>query len=104
MPCITTALTTRLVDGEVVQVMNQSQNRIQSQLNLGNGASVSPDGTYQNRDRKQLRLLDGECLNMEGEMFRNTYQHRKMMLSKNMMKKKTPSKPKIQKKKKIGSI
>jgi hypothetical protein len=92
-----------LVDGDVVEVRNQSQNRIQSQLKLENGVTVKPDGTYQTRDRKQLRLLDGECLNMQGEMFKNTYQHRKTTLKKNMMKSKMKSKPKLQNKKKIGS-
>lgn len=92
-----------LVDGEVLQVRNEYQNRLQYRLELGDGAYVNPDGTYQTRERKQLRLLNGECLNMDGEMFKNTYQHRKMMLQKNMIKNKMQTKPKIQKKNKIGA-
>jgi hypothetical protein len=37
-----------------------------------------------NQNRQQLRLQDGECLNLNGEKFTNMYQHRKMMLQKNM--------------------
>ncbi len=91
-----------LVDGEVMQVRTKSQNRLQNRLELADGAYINSNGMYQTKDRKQLRLLDGECLNMDGEMFKNTYQHRKMILQKNMMKNKMQTKPKIQKKKKIG--
>lgn len=73
-----------LVDGEMMQVRNQSQNRLQEKLNLNNGTTVNPNGTYQTKERKQMRLQDGECLNMDGQMFKNTYQHRKMV-SKNKM-------------------
>ena len=87
-----------LVDGEMVQIRNQSQNRLQQKLNLSNGTVVNPDGSYQTKDRKQLQLKDGECLNMDGEMFKNTYQHRKMLNKKTTLKKKIQKKPKIQKK------
>ena len=87
-----------LVDGEMVQIRNQSQNRLQQKLNLSNGTVVNPDGSYQTKDRKQLQLKDGECLNMDGEMFKNTYQHRKMVNKKTTMKKKIQKKPKVQKK------
>ncbi|NRD22608.1 hypothetical protein HNV10_05110 [Winogradskyella litoriviva] len=87
-----------LVDGEMVQIRNQSQNRLQQKLNLDNGTTVNPDGSYQTREGKKLQLREGECLNMEGEMFKNTYQHRKMVNKKTTMKKKVQKKPKIQKK------
>ena len=87
-----------MVDGEMYQIKNQSQNMIREQMRLGNGVVVNPDGTYQNRERKQLRLQDGEALNMDGEMYKNTYMHRKMTAQKNMMTKKVMSKKVIQKK------
>ncbi|WP_445955551.1 DUF6799 domain-containing protein [Yeosuana sp.] len=87
-----------LVDGEMLQIKNQSQNRLQQKLTLQNGIVVNPNGVYQTRERKQLQLKDGECLNMSGEMFKNTYQHRKMILQKNMMKNKVQMKPNVQKK------
>ncbi|SRX55464.1 DUF6799 domain-containing protein [Aequorivita sp. CIP111184] len=86
-----------LVDGEVLQIRNQSQNRLQQQLNFANGGSVNPDGTYQTQNRKQLRLNDGECLNMNGELFKNTYQARKMV-KKDVMNKKTKKQPNMKKK------
>lgn len=91
-----------LVDGEVMQIHTQSQNILQDQVDFGNGVVMNPDGAFQTRERKQLRLLNGECLNTDGEIFKNTYQHRKMKLNKNMKKRHIQSKPKIQKKRKIG--
>lgn len=93
-----------LVDGEMYLIRNQAQNRVQEQLDLANGVVVNPDGSYQTRNRKQLQLQDGECLNMQGEMFRNMHQHRKMIVQKNKMPnkkmKKGVMKPSIQKKRK----
>ena len=77
-----------LVDGEMLQIRNQSQNRLEQRLNLADGGTINPDGSYQMRDRKQLRLQDGECLNMEGTMFKNTYQYQKTLAKKSTMKKK----------------
>lgn len=95
-----------LIDGEVHQIRNQSQTRLEQQLQLDNGMAINPDGTYQTRDRRQLRLQDGECLNLKGEKFTNMYHHRKMMLQKNMknMKMKKGVKPKAVQKKKGVSI
>ena len=78
-----------IIDGEAFQIRNQEQNRIQEQVNLSDGIIVNPDGSYQNEQRKQLRLQDGECINMNGAMFKNTYQHRKMMIQKQMKGNKT---------------
>lgn len=87
-----------LMDGQVFQVRNQSQNQLQQKLNIGNGVTVNPNGTYQTRDRKQLQLLDGECLNMDGKLFKNAKVHRKMMIKKNKMNKTVQKKANIQKK------
>ncbi|MCF4101146.1 hypothetical protein L1I30_05675 [Gillisia sp. M10.2A] len=92
------------VDGEMMQVRNQSQNRLENKMNLGDGVVVNPDGTYQSRDRKQLKLQDGGCINMDGKVFKNTMQQRKMILQKNKIQKKMPAKPKVQKKNKNGGI
>ena len=78
-----------MIEGEAFQIMNQEQNRIQDQVNLGNGIFVNPDGSYQNQKRQQLHLKDGECINMDGAMFKNTYQHRKVITQKKMMGNKT---------------
>ena len=93
-----------LIEGEIFQIRNEAQRRVQQRLELADGASINPDGMYQSRDGKQLRLQDGECLNMDGEKFKNIYQHRKVMLQKNMMgnknmMKKGVKKPAVPKKK-----
>lgn len=72
------------MDGQVYQVMNQEQKRLQNEMALNNGARINPDGTYQTRDQKQLRLQDGECLTMDGQKYKNILQHRKMVVQKNM--------------------
>lgn len=96
-----------MVDGEAMQIRNRSQERLQQQMNLGNDVAVNPDGTYQTRDRKQLRLQDGECLNMDGQLFRNQYQFRKEFVKKHMpqkkVMKKNPVKKSVKKKKRITS-
>lgn len=72
------------IDGQLFQIKNQSQNKLKQQLKLNNRVVVNPDGTYTNRDGKQVHLRDGECLNMDGQMFKNTHMHRKMVVQKNM--------------------
>mgnify|MGYP001826804143 FL=1 len=95
-----------MVDGEMFLVRNQSQRRLEESLDLGNGVVVNPDGSFQTKDQKRLRLHDGQCLNEYGQMFSNMYQYRKMILQKNMtpnkkMIKKGVNKPTAKKKKKI---
>ena len=94
------------MDGEMLQVRNQLQERLQTSMTLNDGSVVNPDGTYQNRDRKQLRLQDGECLNMEGNLHQNQYQYRQHLvqtqgkgkMSKNQVQTKTKAKKNVGKK------
>ncbi|MEZ4810468.1 MAG: DUF6799 domain-containing protein [Allomuricauda sp.] len=86
-----------MVDGEAMQIMTRSQARLQQQMNLGNDMVVNPDGSYQNRDRRQLRLQDGECLNMDGQLFKNQYQFRKEYVIKHMPQKKVMKKNPLKK-------
>ncbi len=93
-----------LVDGDMYVVRNQTQQRLQESLDLGNGVVVNPDGSFQTRDQKRLQLQDGQCLNTNGQMFSNMYQYRKMIIQKNMapqkkMIKKGVNKPTAKKKK-----
>jgi len=92
-----------MIDGELYQIRNRDQNRLQEQINLADGGVMNPDGSYQTRDRQQLRLQDGECLNLDGEMYKNTYMHRKMFIQKNkkMMNKKMQMKKPAAKKKNV---
>ena len=76
-----------LINGKIFKILNHSQNRLQEKINLGNGTVVNPNGTFQTSDHKQFSLLDGECLNMEGEIFHNTCVHQNMYVEKNTKKK-----------------
>ena len=84
------------IDGHVYQIKNQAQNKLKQQLKLNNRVVVNPDGSYTNREGKQMHLRDGECLNLDGEMFKNTYMHRKMVAQKNMNANKTMTQKKVQ--------
>ncbi len=83
-----------VIDGEAYQIRNEVQNRIQNQFDVGEGTVVNPDGTYMNKKQEQFKLQDGECINMDGAKFMNMYQHRKMIIKKNMQMKKVHKKVK----------
>ena len=70
-----------LKDGKLYQVKQGVQSQIQAQVSLQNGIVCNPDGSYQLKDRKQLRLRDGECLDMEGNRYmnQNRFNNRKTM-------------------------
>ena len=76
------------IDGNVYLLKNQFQKQLQQRYNFADGGFVDTDGSYLTRDRKQLRLMDGECLNMDGEKFKNAYAHREMETKKKMNTKK----------------
>lgn len=84
------------IDGQLYQIKNQAQNKLKQQLKLNNRVVVNPDGSYTNRDGQQVHLRDGEVLNMDGQMFKNTYMHRKMVAQKNMNTNKTTTQKKVQ--------
>lgn len=83
------------MDGNVYQIRNQEQVRLETATRLENGTTVFPDGTYQMRNQDRVRLQDGECLGVDGELFRNMYQMRKQLIqrkqiqAKKMLKKPT---------------
>jgi hypothetical protein len=86
------------IDGNVYLLKNQFQKQLQQRYNFANGGFVDTDGSYLTRDRKQLRLMDGECLNIDGEKFKNMYAHRKMETKKNMISQKKIMSKKMPKK------
>ena len=73
------------MDGKVYRVNNAAQNRVQQQLKLSNGMTMNPDGTYGDMNQNQMRLRDGECLNMNGQKYQSMLQQRKMMMQKQNM-------------------
>jgi len=71
----------RLLDGEMFKIMNKSQNRILKRIKLENGTVVYPDGSWQAPESKKIiQLIDGECLNMKGEMFHCACIHQEMLI------------------------
>jgi len=65
-----------MVDGDVLQIRDRDQIRLQEPITLEDGTIVNPDGSYITGDRDRLRLKDGECLDNNGVKYRNEYQYR----------------------------
>jgi hypothetical protein len=66
-------------DGEMLQVRQGTQTRLQSQLKLADGTMANPDGTIQLKDQKRLQLRDGECLDMDGNRYENQERYNQML-------------------------
>ena len=90
------------MDGDMLQVRNQMQERLQTSMTLKDGTVVNPDGTYQNQARKQLRLQEGECLNMDGQLHQNQFQYRKQSLQNKGHERKNKVQTKTKAKKNVG--
>ncbi len=58
-------------DGKFYQYHNGERTQLQKQVQLKNGTICNPDGTCQLKDKTQLRLRNGECLDMNGNQYRN---------------------------------
>ena len=65
-----------MVNGEMLELQDRAQNHLMEKQTLADGTIVHPDGTYQTRDGKKLRLKNGECLDGDGIKYRNEYQYR----------------------------
>lgn len=55
---------------------DQDRDQVRDRIHLNDGTVVNPDGSYQTSTGKQLRLRDGQCLDMEGNVYRNQSQFR----------------------------
>jgi hypothetical protein len=69
-----------MIEGKVYRIQHEAQLRLQAPVKLANGATVSPDGSYQLENQARVQLREGECLDAVGERFRNMYQMRKKMM------------------------
>lgn len=58
-------------DGKLYQYRNGERTQLQKQVQLKNGTVCNPDGTCQLKDKTQLRLRNGECLDMTGNRYLN---------------------------------
>ncbi|WP_299215284.1 DUF6799 domain-containing protein [uncultured Aquimarina sp.] len=68
------------ISGKVYQVTNGSQKPLRTNLDLGNGIVVDPYGIYQESGKEQVRLKDGECINLSGVKFENSSDQRKILV------------------------
>jgi hypothetical protein len=94
-----------MVDGEVLLVRNQEQNRLEQAIRLEDGTMAYPDGSYQLQNREREKLQNGAILSQKGPIYRNMYQFRKQLIrpdmpAKGKMIKHGQPKPKIQTRKK----
>lgn len=65
-----------MINGEMYQLRNRAESRLQQAVRLKDGTTVNPDGTYTTADGQKLRLRNGECLDGDGVKYRNEYQYR----------------------------
>ncbi|MBQ4819650.1 DUF6799 domain-containing protein [Aquimarina sp. MMG016] len=70
------------IGSKVYQITDVSQKRLRKDITIGNGIVLDPYGTYQEPGQERVRLRDGECLNMGGVKFDNSYDQRKLMAKK----------------------
>lgn len=68
-----------LKDGQMMQFKEGEQAPLQNSFTLRNGTIVNPDGSYQLRNGRQLRLRDGECLAMDGKKYRSEERFNRQM-------------------------
>jgi hypothetical protein len=70
--------------GQMFRVQNQQKIQLMERLTLQNGTVVNPNGSVQLKDRKQLQLKDGECLDMDGKRYETQDRFRDKMVQRNM--------------------
>ena len=58
-------------NGQLYQFRNGERSLLQKQVQLKNGAVCNPDGTCQLKDKTQIRLRNGECVDMTGNRYLN---------------------------------
>ncbi|AXT51075.1 hypothetical protein D1818_09640 [Aquimarina sp. BL5] len=70
------------ISGKVYQVTNISQKPLRDNFDLANGVIVDPYGIYKESGKEQIRLIDGDCINLSGVKFENSYDQRKILVKK----------------------
>ena len=75
-------------DGKLYQMRQGVRNEVKSQIKLKNGSVVNPDGSYMLKNQERLRLSNGECMDMSGNVYknRNMFNERRMMNHAEMIK------------------
>ncbi|HJW18467.1 MAG TPA: DUF6799 domain-containing protein, partial [Flavisolibacter sp.] len=60
-----------LIDGKLYKMLNGVRTQVENQVQLRNGGVINPDGSYLLKNGSQLQLHNGECLDMEGNLYLN---------------------------------
>ncbi|MDP1764275.1 MAG: hypothetical protein Q8L07_10345 [Sediminibacterium sp.] len=58
-------------DGKMLHTTDGKDMLMQHDMTLKNGMMIKPDGSYQLKNGKQLRLRDGQCMDMNGSKYRS---------------------------------
>jgi hypothetical protein len=69
-----------LVDGDVLQIRDRDQIRLQDKIILTDGTTVN---RWYLQKKGRLRLRNGECLDMNGVKYSNEYQYRSKIKKEN---------------------
>lgn len=72
-------------NGKLYRMQNGVSTEVKNQLRLQSGLVVNPDGSFQIRDQERQQLRNGQCLDMNGNVYQNQrmYNQRHMMGRKN---------------------
>ena len=72
-------------NGKVCHSVNGKQIEMQNQMTMKNGTVVNPDGSFKYNDGKQVKLHNGECMDMNGKTYHSQEMYRERMLGKQNM-------------------
>lgn len=72
-------------DGKMFHNMDGKEMQMQNNMTLKNGMMVNPDGSYQLKNGKQLRLRDGQCMDMNGRKYNSQGMFQRKMQGKHGM-------------------
>ena len=56
-------------DGKMLHNMDGKEIQMQNDMTLKNGTMIKPDGSYHLKNGKQLRLRNGQCMDMNGRKY-----------------------------------
>ncbi len=71
------------IDGDMLQIIDREQVQLDASIMLSDCTTLNPDGSFLTADGEQLRLKDGECLDVYGVKYRNERQYRYKMKKEN---------------------
>ncbi|MEQ9404606.1 MAG: DUF6799 domain-containing protein [Cyclobacteriaceae bacterium] len=58
-------------DGQMLRIREGEQMQLREKMQLKNGITINPDGTYQLKNGKQKQFKAGECMGLDGKRFKN---------------------------------